>query len=647
MPQFCKEQQLPLLDAPDLPIFHRFIELERPAQVRLTAARSRADLLVRLWPGAAPHHPLVRTVLRDLLERQKEAPLLPRPFWELRDFLDRPFVRALRGIDAEFASTVDGVLSSELLRRLSPSEIDVTDDLTAWLRVEPDPHIRVALRMALTDWLRTVPAKGVREERAAAFLAEAARSDDVDLLEDILKLFEAARRSALLERAVMMAGALRSALCKMAVAASQHLSDPGLAAFAWGLLGDRLEGLREATRIALAQSEPGPALIEPIVRAAEASERLTWALEVAAPELVDAAASLGGAAAAELGIAWPDLVERCREAPNGLGVLAARALSLPSHEVREALERAGPLAPELLKRALHGAGNGATSLILAATDVLPNRLLLSLDMAVELDAAGASHGARCFAEAVAPRLVGLLAAGQWSQGGAAAWLGARPIQQIIERSSAGALFSYAGAAARGDAWLPNIARAIHEYAASKEKPVTAWIPALLERPLDEASAGSLAAAEEDLLSILELPMRVQAREQLSAMVLQTMRQTQHRRGGHRLVERTFPVVYPRILEDKDWPWRSMVSSWRDGWDLAKAWRHWLLDTWLAADWPPEGLLRCFEGDEHLLRRIAHRAMKGWEGRELLRRLRKNIAQRGKLATDWERRAARILHDMEI
>lgn len=645
MPQFCKEQQLPLLDASDLPIYHRFIELEAPAQVRLTAARARADLLVRLWPSAAPHHSLVRTVLRDLLERQKEAPLVPRPLWELRDFLDRPLVKALRGIDTAFASSVDAVLIEELLRRLSTPEHGVASELVEWLRSEPDPLIRAALRKALRDWLRTGPAEEVGDERAAVFLSEAARADDVDLVVAILELFEAGRRSALLERAATMDGALRPALGEAAVAASKHLGDPGMAAVAWNLLGDRLEGLREATRIALAQPDPRPILIERIVRAADASDRLTWSLEVTAPVLAGAAASVGAAAAAEQGIPWPDLVERCREAPNGLGVLVARVLSLPSNQARKALESAGSLAPDLLKRVLHGDGSSVTSLISAATHVLPDEPLLSLDMAAELDAAGAADGARCFAEIMAPRLVSVLVAGRWLQGSAAAWLGARPMQQVIERSSAWTLFSRGWAFARSDAWLPNIARAIHEYAASKEDSATTWMPVLLERPIDEANAGSLAAAEEDLLSILELPLRVQERERLSAMVLQAMRRTQCRRGGRRLVERTFPVVYPRLLGDRGWPWRSVVSVWSDGWDLAKVWRHWLLDTWLAAEWPPEGLLRCLEGDEQLLGQIAHRAAKRWEGRELLRRLRRTLAQRESFAMDWERRAARILDDM--
>ncbi|HZF56821.1 MAG TPA: hypothetical protein VE093_49740 [Polyangiaceae bacterium] len=645
MPLFCREQQLSLLDAPDLLIFHRFIELEAPAKVRLTAARARADLLVRLWPSATPRHPLVREVLRGLLERQGEAPLEPRPFWELRDFLDRPLVKALCGFDSAFASSVHEVLTSELLRRLSAPKQDVTEHLVAWLRSETDTDIRAALRKALKEWLQTRPVERIGEERGAVLLGEAASADDVALVEAILEMFETAGRRALLERAATMADGGRPALYEITVTAAKRLGDAGLGAFAWYLRGDPLEGLREATRIVLAQPNPQPAMIEPIVQSASAANRLRWSLEVTAPILTGEAASLGAAAAAEQGIPWPDLVEQCRDAPNGLGVLLARALRFPSPEVRKALESAGPLAPALLKRALHCTGSGAISLVAAATEVLPEASLFSVDMAAELDAAWEADGARGFAEVMAPRIVSQLVSGRWQPGSAAAWLGARPVQEAIERSSEGTLFSRAHTLARSDQWLPNIARGIFEYADGKEGPVTTWFPALLERPLKEASADSLAAAEENLLSILRLPLRAQVRERLSAVVLRTVRQTKCRRGCHRLVERTFPVVYPRLLGDKDWPWRFVVSSWSDGWDLAKAWRHWLLDTWIAAEWPPEGLLRCLEGNRDLLRRVAHRAKKRWEGREFLRRLRRTLGERGKLATDWERTAARILDEL--
>lgn len=646
MPRFCKEQHLSLLDAPDLPIFYRFTELESPALVRLTAARARADLLVRLWPSAKPHHPLVRAVLRDLLERQGQAPLAPRPFWELRDFLGRPLVKALCGNDTAFASAIHAVLTSELPRRLSAPEHDVIDQLVEWLRSEPNIQVRAALRNALKDWLHARPVERIGEERAAVLLDEAARADDVILVEAILEAFEPTGRRALLERAVAMNDSGRPALCESAINASKRLGDADLGAFAWCLRGDPLEGLREATRIILAQPNPGPAMIEPIIRAASAVHRLRWSLEVTAPVLAWAAASLGAAAAVEQGISWPDLIEQCREAPNGLGVLLARALSLPSYEVRKALESAGPLAPALLKRALHCTGSGAISLVSAATDVLPEPSLLMLDMAAELDAARTADGARHFAEVMTPRIVRKLVAGRWEPGSAAAWLGARPVQEAIERSSEWMLFSRGRDLARSDEWLPNVSRGILEYAGATNEPITTWVPALLERPLNEASTNTLATAEEVLLSILRLPLRAQDRERLSAMVLRAVRQTKCHRGGHRLVERTFPVVYPRLLGDKSWPWRSVVSSWSDGWDLAKVWRHWLLDTWISAEWPPEGLLRCVEGDEDLFRRIAHRATKRWEGRDLLRHLKRTLGDREKRTTDWERRAARILAKLD-
>jgi hypothetical protein len=153
MARFCEAQGLPPLAESAFPTFHRFADLEEPAQVRLTAARARADLLVRLWPDLAPTHALTRTTLHQLLERQPDAPMSPRPLWDLDDFVGRSVVAQLAAADEGFAAHVADTVTREVRRRLAQAGAEAAEGLRAMLRRDPphagfplDEHILAAAR---------------------------------------------------------------------------------------------------------------------------------------------------------------------------------------------------------------------------------------------------------------------------------------------------------------------------------------------------------------------------------------------------------------------------------------------------------------------------------------------------------------------
>jgi hypothetical protein len=112
------------------------------------------------------------------------------------------------------------------------------------------------------------------------------------------------------------------------------------------------------------------------------------------------------------------------------------------------------------------------------------------------------------------------------------------------------------------------------------------------------------------------------------------------------VELTVPVLYHRLERDELAPGpRALLSSslfsWYS-WDLAKSWRHWLVDCWLEQRWPPAAFLRCLGEDEALFQRLAHRAAKSGRGRELLFSLPGALAEDVRLAKRWAAPIARVL-----
>lgn len=645
MQGFCAAQGLPVPDAPMLPVFLRFIELEAASRERLTAARARADLLVRLWPAVAPEHPLLRAVLGALLARQGDAPLAPQPFWELRDMVQRPMTQALWEQDPGFATDVEDVIAREAARRLSVTEGDAVEAFVTWIHAESLPRVRPALLRAVRVWVERTPTDDMPMQKVAALLSAAVGVQHQELVEAVLAPLPPSGRGTLVEvAAAHLSEREISTLSEMLVAAAHQLNDLELAACGWRLRGDTLAGLREATRIALAQPDPPLGTVERLVQATSDADQLAWALDVEGPALAARAAVIGAAAAARTGMPWVELVKRCEGAPNGWAVLLRRAMTLPTYEVRAALRDAGPVAVELVKRAVTESDPAAGILVAAATEVVSDEALLTADLAATIEAAADTMGARRLVDAVLPLLVRRLAAGEDNAGEVGAWLKLRLVQEAIARSSPWGLFNGASQVAAKAAWLPAVAQIIAEQAAVDSPPLSPWIPCLLTRPLEEASAWSLAASQDALVRILDFPLSSEHRGGLAAAILFTVRRTGCRECRP-LVERTFPVVYPMLLEDSPWL-RPFTWFWEDAWDRAKSWRRWLIESWIAWGWPAEGLLACVGGDETLLRRLVKRAARSWEGAAFLGRLIEAIRRDDGLRERWGRVVAQMIDDSE-
>jgi hypothetical protein len=610
MPQFCKDHALASIAEPEFPVFHRFIELDEPARARLTAARARADLLDRLWPDLTPEHPLVRATLRQLLLRQGDAPLEPRPFWELGDFIRRPAVSAFVRADLEFAATLEQTLTNEVRRRLVDATPEGASGMTVLLGPDMDTRIHRAIVEAVQAAFTDMPDEQATYAKARALLLGSVGARAPFLTEAVLAALPPGRRAHTVLQALEAAPEdARAPLTDQVLTAARRLDDVPLVSDLWTALHRPLYALRDATSIVLSSSVVSPERLDPVLAHLGAEDQLEWALRVTERPLAAWAGFRGAGAAKALQLSLSELIERCGTAPNGGHVLVAHLDQLP-------------------------------------VDPLHDDELLSAPVAAALasDAAG-SPAAKRVADRIAIRLVRRLAGIPWNVEESTAWLRLAVIQRALADADPWTLFSGDGARAWSGDCVPNLARAIGAYVVRELPQTMFWIPNLLARPLEEVWSMSLSRAAGELESILALPPDLDGWTNFAAEVLVAVRRTGCP-GAHRLVELAFPVLYHRFVREAlDPASRTLLSRFRaDGWDVAKSWRHWLLDSWLDRRWPPASFLHCLGGDESLFRRIGHRALRKRSGRELLGRLPGALAGDPILAAQWSEPVARFLAD---
>lgn len=103
----CRTANLPMpAPASDLPALRKLFQVPPAAPERLTAARARADLLVRLWPSLASEHAEWRDTLDALITLQLQAALEPRPLWDLISLTTRPQLWIAMAADPDELATV-------------------------------------------------------------------------------------------------------------------------------------------------------------------------------------------------------------------------------------------------------------------------------------------------------------------------------------------------------------------------------------------------------------------------------------------------------------------------------------------------------------------------------------------------------------
>lgn len=613
MRQFCVEQTLPVPETAQLPVYLRFAELGAGAVDRLTAARARADLLDRLWPGLPAEHPLVRATLTALLARQADAPLAPRPFWELADLLGRPAVRALSDADVSFADSLTATVAREVRLRIEQAAPETLAGISSLLA--PDSAPPGVLAAALAAVSASIRALSEAEEivaRARVLLLAADGVLSLRLAEVVLAALSPPRRvqTALAALAEVALNA-RPGLVDALLTAAHRIEALLLIVEVWIAEGQPLRGLQDAAVRVLEGSPVEPARLGPALARVSPETRLAWALEVSAPALAVWSGERGAEAARELAVPVQVILERCSTAPNGAQVLLPYLIGFPVEALRD---------EDLLSPAVRST--------LAA------------------EAAASPDGERLAIE-VARRLTQQSARGLLEREIAPAWFSLPRVQRAFAAEGAG-LFTAIEVRLWDRACLPNLTGAVASYVRHQPAQATLfWVPGLLSRPLDEATSESLARAVDALATILGLPADREGWEPLAAAALTAVRRTGCP-AAYPLVERVFPVLYGRLVRNALSPAaRAYLGRypWYE-WDLARSWRHWLLDTWIDQRWPLPAFLRSFGEDEALFSRVAHRAAKKSRKRELLFALEGVLRSDRDLAKRWAGPLARVLRDTE-
>jgi hypothetical protein len=642
---FCLEHGLMLPAPQKLAVYFRFRELEGPAKERLTAARARADLFFRLFEGIAPMHELSRSVLNDLLLRQPDAPLAPQPFWEIIDFLGRPQVRALADADVVFDDDIGRHLASDLPRRLEGAGEVAAADLPQLLAVASRGTWRSVVLTALRGWMRRSVSGDPAGARAERLWEGALARSDFEVMEMVLAELVPAQRKLLYERSVGVSPALdQPAAVERMLRIAGSLSDPLFAFAIRARRAEPLEGLREATRIVLAEPEPRPEQLAPICALAGAEERLLYSLETTEHVLSAWASTQGAAAARELGLKPAELVERCKEAPNGVRVLMSWIHLAPYREAEEAMRAAGDMAFELLRLSLQETRESSFIVRMAVKSLGEDRLLDPI-LADALMEGGGTPGARQLVHEIVRPLLRAIVLGSLSSERAAPWLRVALVQDELGSLGYWPFYDHQ-AGSRHPSCLPNLSRAIAAALEHDPSMQVGWTIAILRYPLDEPPASSLASAMSDLLTLLGASWGEEGPLDLSMWILHAIRKSGSPTSLP--VERTFPVVYPRLMRGQLGYLRAEPLRFpKDTWDLAKAWRHWIVDTWIDAQWPGPSFLRCLGNDEALFRRLAYRASRSWAGRAFLKRLETSLANEPELAAFWRGPVERVMSDPEF
>jgi hypothetical protein len=147
---------------------------------------------------------------------------------------------------------------------------------------------------------------------------------------------------------------------------------------------------------------------------------------------------------------------------------------------------------------------------------------------------------------------------------------------------------------------------------------------LLRPFLEGASSFYLEDATEDLVPLLREVLPFYEGQELAMRILSII-SSSPTPTGWRLVELTFPRIYPKLVRDPPSWLEQMareVTAWLTGskdkdWDKARPMRWWLIDTYVRQGWPSASLLRCLDGDEQLFRRLVYRAARSSLGLKFL------------------------------
>lgn len=605
---WCQDRSLTPPPLSDLRALSRVLALEKDARGRVSSARSKVDLLRRLWPDLPPTHVALREALHDLVEAQRTAPMEPQPLWDIVSLLRRPEVAALSDDDAVFREAVTAVVRTEVSRRITGADGASPESV---LDLVGDVEVGPRWGQALFD--------------ALVMSIEHGGLDDAYLMELCVAMLQYGRGDALTRVLGRVSAAQRGALVRtFAEGAALHSGGVLLLADSLGALGDVAslftflerrvgldEALRRVTRVAAETGEFGR--MEDVLRGLGPAERWRWATECREGMLGDLTARTARQAARELRLPIGDVMRGAEAAPHGEDIVIDRVIESGRYGFANACATMPAFAERLAARVverLDSLGSSAESILRDAVGALSDERAIGEVIRDRWRlAANRTHAAVVLA-VIGPRIVGAVHEARVPLGVVTGWLGEPNVRHwIASVPELSLLAALPGARARG-AMLKGVCATSR--ACLDRIPVQQpmdWVLALVRPSLREASRSDLEGAVDDLAALVEGTGSGRVGKTFAAEVLVALRRDTPPRAWV-VIERAFPKIYPPLEGGHDNPFEG--TPWISlSWDRARSWRHWLLDVWIDRGWPPASFLRCLNGDATLFWRIAKRA---WGGR---------------------------------
>lgn len=649
--EWCRAQALRLPQPWELPVLWRFLDLERAASERLAAARSRADLFERLWPQIDPQHPCAVRVLEDLMARQRDAALKPKPFWELVDLLKRPLLQRRCEADPAFAVRVEELRAGELTERLRQEPVLSAAELPELVGVPGAVGWGPRSVRAIQQAVKNAPEPAVL---ALHLLRISSARAWTDIAEAVLAALSEAERLRLLEEASQDAPGLQPLLA-VVWGVVEKLRDPLFALEAALRRAEPVEGLKTAMRLLLARE---PVLrreqVDALLHRVDTSAHLAWALDEADARLAPLAAEIIGQELLNARLPPAEVQKLCEGRANGPRVLAAWFMQLGrSRDTAWLLRESPALAKELVLWMLRDERLPQDkALIRQGVEALEPEQLLSVEVLEALRETRERSKAREVLYQLGPVWIRAVVDSVQPEERLVPWLDLPLLREWIQGVRPGQISLSLGPGAQGRI-LPRLAAVFRAWLQRAEVPDLSWSAHLLAALVGGAPSEALEEATMDLVPILRHVLPRYEGQSLAMQVLGSVSEAPTPQGW-RLVELTFPAIYPRLVEgapSRLEQWVRSMSAWitgdedKDkGWNYAKPVRQWLIDTYVACGWPAESLLRCLNGDERLFRRLAHRAARSARGLEFLRQLPRRLDSEPELARRWRFSVEEVLTD---
>jgi hypothetical protein len=596
----------------------RYWELAEGAGIRLAAARARVDMLARIWPNLPAEHEEVVKAVTQLVARQADAPLAPRPLWDLQNMLSQPYVRAQLDSETAIGGQILDCLREQVRDRLIRASETSSAGIVELYAVAPQ-SARGALREGLAAAARA--ADGVLGWGEA--LLEFAEVAPDEALGHVLwnKLPVGSLVNWLDHKFVSCSLAKRESLRSQATMFAVERGSPELARAAWAeQVGD---GLHAAASVVEARAD-GLANFEALLVREAGNDQLDWCLDCRVERLRPLAVRIGGALLRQGKPSLAALAARCEGHPLGAPIFIDACPWGPDRELEAVLRRVEALALQIVHFSLADSTRSSSSLASAAARAVPGALLWTPQTRATLTAATNSQ-----LDIIIARLLTELLAGGISAEEAGAWLAEPRINVWLQRASSWELQQ--PMSSRRPGALINLAAATGQ-AVRLRRQLEPCLP--LGRLLQSVTREELAGGTQALLELLaEAESEFAGGLYLRAEVLGAVDRTRIS-DGWRLAEVAFHPVYRivvsgAVIERVSW-WTAL------SWDRAKHWRHWLLETWVERDWPAESLVRCLNRDLQLAGKLFKRAARrSRQTKAWLRSLRPALAHDPALLGLWE------------